>query len=333
MMRRIGCFLAAMLMMISAVRLSRAEETGYGILTLANLPTAGDREIRLEIREGFSAKEANVFSDGEAIAKGADLNGRVLTLSLTRKLKAGETLTVLAEVTPEQAEPCRLEVTVASIFSSKLATLCTRADEAWGIWADQWYGLFAEGKVYLPVLWKEIPFALWPDEAPEIAVKEADGKTWIYLQNEDMTGWRICLGNGIPIEYTECAYDASADAWTGEGAYEAVCLIRDATENAPGITIEYRKENGFLPSCPVLEWQGEIDGKAVGMNCYGWGTGRSFDGGMYAIGTEDSVFYAEYDMQGVMTEYQNALTECAYDRADQLITGEEPEGYVNPVFH
>ncbi len=331
MVKKTICWLA--ILVLITVLGGAFAETEENVLSLAATPAAGDREILLILRDGSTTKEANVFSGEEAILEKADLNGQTITLFLTRELRAGEELTILMDIEAENAEPLRMDIQVESLFKSKLATLCGRADEAWQIWAEQWAALFTEGKVYMPALWKEIPFALWADEAPEILVKESEEKVKVYLQNEDLTGWRVCLAAGIPTEYTECGYDEATDAWIGEGAYDAVCLIRDMNENAPGITIEYRKENGFLPSYPVMEWQGEKNGKIVAMNCYGWGTTRSFDGGMYAIGSEDSVFYAEYDAEGAMMDYQDAITECAYNSRDQLISGEEPEGYVNPVFH
>ena len=145
----------------------------------------------------------------------------------------------------------------------------------------------------------------------------------------------ISLGNGIPIEFTDCVPDETESAWVGQGAFDSVHLISDAAPDKPGIDIEYAKSNDFRASFPVLEWQNAVEDTIVGMNCYGWGTARSFDGGMYAVANGDgsSACYAEYSSDGVLISYMDLVTECTYNAQDQLIYGTEPEGYVNPVVH
>lgn len=189
------------------------------------------------------------------------------------------------------------------------------------------------GSVYLPAIWSEFPFAAWPDEATEIRVRETENRVEIRLADEEIKGWKVCLGRGIPVVYTECTYDAERKIWTAKdiGEFDAVYLISEMEAERIGVTVAYERVNGFRAGYPIVEWAMEDGNSRIGFNCYGWGTARSFEGAMFAIATNELAVYAEYGPDGALISYSNLLTECSYDAEDHLISGEEPEGYRNPV--
>lgn len=214
---------------------------------------------------------------------------------------------------------------------SKSDLLRERADNMWDTWAGTWSRTFLDGEVYLPRMWKKIPFVTWADEAPEIHLKEENGKVEITLDEILSDDWRICLSSGIPMTTWDCIYDPGQDCWRGEGEFDTVCLISEMSEDRLGVRVYYDRKDDFRPSCPVVEWSRDED--FLAMNCYGWGTTREFQGGMYAIASNDMIFYAEYDKEGVLSSWYDMMTGCQYDKKDQLVSGEEPEGYVSPVVH
>ena len=207
-----------------------------------------------------------------------------------------------------------------------------RVDGMWEIWSGSWSRTFLDGEVYLPYQWKQIPFVTWADEAPTLRVEE-EGEVRISFSEPIGGDWRVCLGEGMPIEYRDCAYDPESGCWTGGGSFDGVYLISDMTETRIGISVAYQRTDEFRPSCPVLSWIREEEGAVLGMCCYGWGTTRGFQGGMYAVATDEAAFYGEYDGEGALCAWYDAMTGCRYDAKDRLEEGEEPEGYVSPVVH
>ncbi len=327
--------LLALLLTIFAwpIQVSDAEANQDNILQLTQIPTVGDTEIHIMLAEGYTAQEVNVFIQEESIAASAEMNGQQMDVVLSRPLKSGEQILILVNAVDAQSESCslQLESNVRDAFSSRLLAMRERADEVWPIWRDYWYPLFAEGQVYLPPTLTEIPFFFWPDEAPNLTVTEQDGKICIRLSDREVGDWKVCLGLGTPVVYSACEWSEELNAWVGEGEYDRVCLLSDATPERFGMEITYHAEQDFLPSYPVIEWEGEIDGTAIGMNCYGWGTPRSFDGGMYAIGTADGAWYAEYGADKTMLYYKDAAIDCSFDQSGKLLSGDLPEGYQDPV--
>ena len=203
----------------------------------------------------------------------------------------------------------------------------------WEIWTGQWSRTFLDGEVFLPLLWKLIPFLTWADEAPTMRVQEKDGRVEVSFSEEITEAWHVCLGNGLPVVFSDCTPARERKTWTGEGDFDSVWLISDMTDQRIGISIAYQRTDEFRPSSPVLEWGREEDGEVLGFSCYGWGTTRSFQGGMYAIASDQMAFYAEYDAEGALKAWYDGLTGCQYNEYDELIEGEEPEGYVCPVVH
>ena len=216
---------------------------------------------------------------------------------------------------------------------NKAAALRERVDGLWDTWAGEWSRSFLDGEVLMPYQWKTLPFVTWADEAPTLKVTEENGQAEIRCGEKIGEDWRVCLGKGIPIVYTECTYDAEHGCWLATGEFEAVYLISDPSEERIGISIAYQRTDDFRPSHPVLEWSREDEDDVLAFNCYGWGTTRSFQGGMYAIASDQAVFYAEYDSEGCMIAWYDGMTGCKYDMYDQLVEGEEPADYICPVVH
>lgn len=325
-----GLFLLIALMMLWLPTAGLSEDAL--LMSLAEPVEAGAQEIRLNLAEGLIAQKVNVFSGEMSIADSAFSGEREVTVVLSRGLIPGEELTILAEAEGDDpGQELRMEVRVPNPFTDRLSMLRNRANETWTLWKEEWVPLsMTEGKVYLPEHMRYFPFLIFPDEAPEIFVRESEGTVRVYLSDADCAGWRVCLGGGVPVEYTDCVWDETGKAWTGSGDYDAVYLISDMTENAPSISICYQKENGFRASYPVLEWMGEMDGSLLAMNCYGWGTARSFDGGMYCFVMNEHTWYAEYAADRTLVSWWNEF-DSIYDAEGNLLSGQEPEGYVNPV--
>ena len=208
-----------------------------------------------------------------------------------------------------------------------------RVDAMWDIWAGTWSRTFLNGEVLLPYQWRTLPFVTWADEAPTMKIREENGQAEIIFREPVSEAWRVSLGKGLPVVYTDCRYDSQNGCWRGTGEFDAVYLISDMTERRIGISVAYQRTDDFRPSYPVLEWNREEEDEVLGFNCYGWGTTRSFQGGMYAIASDQMAFYAEYDNEGKLTTWYDAMTGCQYDMYDQLVDGEEPADYKSPVVH
>ena len=155
----------------------------------------------------------------------------------------------------------------------------------------------------------------------------------IYLFDEDTTGWKIQTGEGLPVRYHDCTWDGNNGAYLCSNPFEAVYLIREAEETQMGITLTYERSGGFLPSYPVLEWEQETDKGPVGFSCYGWGSTRSFAGGMYNVVVGDLMIYGEYDGGGNLVSWSDLLHDVTFSADGRLLSGEEPDGYASPVVH
>ena len=214
---------------------------------------------------------------------------------------------------------------------NRSAALRQRVDAMWEIWEGEWGRTFLDGEVYLPTLWNKLPFVTWADEAPTLKLREEGEHAEITFSEFIGEEWRVCLGREIDEIVQECTYHPESGSWQGEAAFDCIYLISDPTEDRLGIFIAYHRTDDFRPSCPRVEWENAEE--TIGFNCYGWGTTRSFQGGMYGIVSEEMAFYAEYDAEGVLTAWYDGITGCQYDVHDQLVDGEEPEGYVSPVVH
>ena len=143
------------------------------------------------------------------------------------------------------------------------AALRERVDAMWDIWAGEWSRTFLDGEVLLPYQWRTLPFVTWADEAPTLKVREENGQTEIVFSEMVGEAWRVSLGKGIPIEYTDCGYDAQSGCWRGTGEFDAVYLISDMEPTRIGISIAYQRTDDFRPSCPVLEWIREEEDEAA----------------------------------------------------------------------
>ena len=181
--------------------------------------------------------------------------------------------------------------------------------------------------------WSDLPFITWAGLAPELEVVQGDQGTVIRLYEALPEGWVIRTGSGLPIVYTDCIWDDAAGGWIPQAPFDLVCLSRDPGTDRLSVSISYEAANQYLASSPIVEWGSADESHPFGFNCYAWGTILSFDGGMYAYVNDPWYIYAEYDSQGNLAYWMDAMTDCLYDAEDQLISGEEPEGYVIPVVH
>ena len=324
-----------MVMLFCACGAIAAEEDSVRF-SLSELPREGDRQIRLKLSDGFTGLQAGAFADNENLTDAVTEENGEMVLRLLRTLKAGETIRIAVEGegTDQQKTIQETEITVGERFGSKLQSLRERVDRMWGTLNGSWMKTLKDGKILIPNSWKQLAFATWPDEAPDILVQEDGQQVTVFLRDEDASGWRVCLGNEIPVVYTECVFDPETGGYTAEGDFESVWLISDAGEERIGISMEYRKDENFLPPYPVLEWEKETETEVIGFSCYGWGNTRSFSGAMYVVNyMNTSVMAAEYAADGRLVNYTDLLTDCVYDADDRLISGTEPEGYQNPVIH
>ncbi len=309
-----------------------AEETW---LSFDRPPLAGDAALTLRLDETLSDVKVNVFSEEKELAEEAVLSGNLLELSLKQLLCEGDELTILAAGTDADGKKteARLTAVVPPLFPSPLENLRARADAMWEIWQESWASPAGQGKVYLPKTWKDLPFITWADEAPEIIVRREKEGIRVFLEDPLPDGWILRAGAGIPVVYTDCEWDEAGRSWTAKGSFDSVHLISEMAENRLGISISYWEADEFLPSFPVVEWVRESEAGPSGFNCYGLGNIRYHQGGIYSFVDPEHIFVAEYDAEGGMTSYTDMLTDCTYSAEDQLISGEEPAGYQNPVIH
>ncbi len=324
------------LMLIFSLCFSACADTAdpEGLFSLVSPVTEKDLEIRLQLTASLSDLKANVFAGEEAIASSAQSEGDLLVISLLRPAVAGEALRILLNGTDENgaAQQTELTVTVSPLFGTKLSQLTARAAEMASAWHDVWAPKLADGKVPLPHFGKELPFLTWPDEAPELAVQEEAGTLWFSLSEPVSGEWVLCTGKDMPIVYTDCLYDAERDAWQAAGDFDSVWLMLPETPEHCSIAIQYSPEQEYLAQYPVVEWTDAATDTAF--NCYGWGTARAFEGGMFAMMLgEGLMFFAEYDRDHMLTGYTDAIHDLAWNAEDELISGELPEGFQNPVVH
>ena len=313
----------------------RAETAGEPWLTLAAPVREGDRLLQLQLSQPVMNLRLNVFSQQESLADTAEHIDDTLTITLQRALRAEEILLIVAEGSDAQGQEvsCRLEASVESLFQRKLDSLRSRVDNMWPLWQDLLRNQADTGTVYLPRLWKDVPFHTWPDEAPELIVAGEENRTLLRFSESVPADWRVCTGADLPIVYTDCEWDEAAGAWVAQAAFESVFLISDMTEERVGISIEYPAANQYLASYPVLDWEGTCGDQVAGFNCYGWGNARSFEGGMTCQVLGESQWYAEYTANGLLSAYYALHLDCQYDAEDRLVAGTPPEGYVPPVIH
>ncbi len=335
MKHRFPVFLCALLMILTLCLSASAEAPGdEAFFSPVSPVTEKDTEIRLQLTAALTDLKANVFAGEEPVAASAEADGDLLIITLLRPAAADETLLIVLEGTAEGGEARRAElsVTVAPLFGARLPKLAARAGEMAALWHESWAPKLAEGKVPLPCYAKALPFLTWPDEAPELIVREENGTSWFYLSEPLAEEWSLCTGKDIPIVYTEAAYDAERGAWHADTGFDAVWLRLPETPEHCSVAIQYSPEQGWLPQYPVVEWTDENSNTAF--NCYGWGTARAFEGGMFAMMFgDDLMFFAEYDRDYALTGYTDAIHDAAWNARDELISGELPEGMENPVVH
>ena len=324
---------AAMVLMIGVLVFGTAGAEG---LRMAEQPWIGDQQVRVTIQEKLTNLEANVFSGDENLGRSAERSGEEITIILARELREGELLDIRVRGygTEGTEKELSIQARVRGFFASKLTGLEERTAEMWKQWTENIGPDFEAGRIFLPSVWGRLPFTAWPDEAPEIHVRETEKGCEIAIEEAVPEGWRVRVGKGLIVEYTDCLWNGTTEMWEAEDPdFEAVYLIRDADKDQIGISIRYARINQYAAEYPVLEWAGEFGEHQTGFSCYGWGTARRFDGAMYAVADEEKGIYAEYGADGILASYSDPYTGCAYDANDQLIAGEEPEGWVNPVVH
>ena len=331
---RTGSMLILALMMVIALMagwcLTGLAEEQAETMTAARTPRAGDTEILLNWPEETANLQANVFAGETELFDSATLAEGVLTLRLNRALEKGETVQIY--VAEGEGEPESAELTVLAALNAQAAALEEKLVELSAVWQDTVHPLLAEGKVYLPLNWKEIPFVIDPEEAPEITVTEEDGQVTIQMEGLLPDGWKVAMGAGLPVQMTDCAYDAEAECWQGSGTFDSIYLTREM-EGGDKLNIEYAKANAFKASYPEWSHQVVTEEATEAGACYGWGTAEAFQGGMYALVMNDLGYYATYAADSSLDNYMDAMTGRTYDATDKLMDGEEPEGFVNPVVH
>ncbi len=292
-------------------------------------PCAGDTELVLDIsgRTG-GMLQANAFAAGAAIAVTGDiLEDGSLRLTLARPLTEGEEITVI--LMEDDVQVSRV-YSVKPAHGAKLSDLRTGVDDMRRV-MDEWVDAYRGGQVIIPMFFADLPFIVYPDEAPQIRVTESDDQAAVYLSEPVPEGWTVLLSEGIPVTQRPCEWDEARACFTGTGSFDSVCLYNDGGDSGISITVTYKRDNGFIADYPVIEWVEPGAEDPIGIACYGFGTARSFEGGIWAIVGPNGAFYAEYNSERVLETYWNLITECDYDRFGNLISGEEPDGYVNPV--
>ncbi len=300
-------------------------------ITPSKAPEAGDTVIGLRWPWDTETIQVNVFSGGTSIMDSATLEDGTLTLRLLRALEDGEVLQVVTAA--DDGAEQTLTLTVLPGVNKALAALETRLAEMGAVWQDNFLPVLLKGAFYIPCVWTDLPFTLYPDEAPALSVEEADNQVRITLEGRLPATWRVCLAQGIPVEKWDCTWSDAAQCWIGEGPFEAVCLIREDNGDGFMLDLSYLKDTGYMAEYPVLEYARKDETSEVVFNCYGWGTVRNYLGSMYAVGLNDMFWYAEYGLEHQLVSYFDLTNGLTYDAKDQLIEGTEPEGYVHPVIH
>ena len=303
-------------------------------LTLAQAPLAGNQVLRLKLAEELpEGLQINAFAGDEQIAASAELlEDGVLQLTLGRPLKDGETILVVAGLMRDGVlcRETRLSFPVESRFGALLPRLRARADAMWTVWQD-WLKVYREeGTVYLRLRFRDLPFVTYPDEAPEIAVEEEDGTARVRLAEALPEGWELSFAKGIPVELTNAEWDEAAQAYTGPAGFDSVYLVSPQTAERLSVTVVYERKELFRANYPIVEWIEQDAEEPFAFNCYGFGTARSFTGGMFAIVGNGAAWYADYDIQGVLNTVTDMINELAFDNTGKPIQGDVPEDYVPP---
>ncbi len=265
----------------------------------------------------------NAFAGGEQIGASAEIGGDGLVIiRLKRSPSEGEEILVAADVLADGAvtREGSAVFTAAGRFRSHLLRLRDRVDGFWPVWQDTWLPAYLDGSLYLRLRFELLPFVTFPDEAPEIAVEEKDGTARVYLSEPLPEDWQVSFASGLPVTLTDAVRDG--DAWTGPAGFDSVYLVSPQAEERMSITVVYQRSDAFLPSYPIVEWEKDAQ-DPLAFNCYGFGTARSFAGGMYAIVGGGEAWYAEYGLDGSLTDYMDLNSECVYDREQHLVSGDE----------
>ena len=320
-----------LMMLLSGISWAAAEILG-GAITLMRTPQGGDEMILLQMdAEETEKMQSAVMSGKEDVLSSAVLDEDLLILWLSRPLKSGEDIHVTVSVNERFQKT--LELTVKSALNPKLERMEEKIRGIVENWKKQVFSELQDDIVYLPTTWKAIPIALYPDEAPEICVNESDEDTEITLSGRLPEGWKVCLAKGLPVELKECTWDEQKECWTGSGEFESVYITREGIEDHVSIEIVYSKDMEYLPQYPVLLYKAENGSEVEALVCYGWGTAREYNGGMYTVVGNGKVYYAEYNPDHTLRCYYDQVNGTEYDARDHLTAGTEPENYVNPVVH
>ena len=320
-----------LMMLLSGISWAAAEKSGE-TLRLMRAPQGGDDMILLRIDVGETeTMQSAVMSGKEDLLSSAVLDEDLLILRLSRPLKSGEDIHVTVSVNKSFQKT--LEVTVKSARNPKLERMEEKICGMVENWKKQVFSELQEGIVYLPLTCRNLPVLFYPDEAPEIFVTENDEDIDIRLSGALPEGWQVCLAKGLPVELKECTWDEQKECWTGRGAFESVYITREGMEDHVSIQIVYSKDLEYLPQYPVLIYQAENGTEVEALGCYGWGTAREYNGGMYTVIGNGMQYAAEYNPDHTLRCYYDLIHETEYDAKDLLTAGTEPENYVNPVVH
>lgn len=268
----------------------------------------------------------NAFCDGQSIGESAEIgDDGLVRLRLARRIAEGEEVRVAADVLTDGTIAAKGEAvfTVGSRFASHLARLRARVDSFWSVWNDGWLPAFRDGKVYLRIQARSLPFLTYPDEAPEIAVEEEDGTARLYVSETVPEDWQVFFASGLPVEMADTVRDESGRVFTGEAGFDSVYLVSPQSAERMSVTIVYQRADAFRASCPIVEWIEPVEEDPYAFNCYGFGTVRTFGGAMYAIVGGGAAWYAEYDIEGALLSCTDLYTECVYDINGNLISGDE----------
>ena len=306
--------------------------------SLAEMPSAGASAIAICPEDtGLTDYQVNIFSGEEPLGRNADMTddsqgSSRITAYLTRPLREGEEIRVYlaASGADGNAVQTSKSYTVLGRFGSKLQRLRTRADSMWPVWNDAWGRAFQEGTVDARVRFDDLPFAAFPDEAPEIFVEESDGTARVWLEEPLPEEWILSFATGIPAELEACVLDAEKGAYVGKAGFDRVYLTSSAGAWPVSITIAYERSEQFLPSWPVIEWVEDGTEGPVAFNCYGFGTARHFDGGMFAVVKPGAAWYMEYGADHALASMNDLMTECLYSPEGELISGEQREEFAFP---
>ena len=326
-----ACVLAALLCVLSLCA------AGENVLTLNAVGPllSGDETIVLTVSpQAPEGLRLNVFAGEESIASGVNVTGPdTAVVTLTRPLREGETIRVFADVWTGENASTQTETVFAveGPFGAKLTQLRARADKMWPVWQEQWLDAFLKGEVWLRANFRDLPFVLFPDEAPEMTVRE-DGDTALIRFSEPLpAGWSVSTATGMPVSLTSCAQGQDASQYTASPGFDSVYLVSPQEAERVSVTIVYQRSDGFLASYPIAEWVQPDAEDPLAFNCYGFGTARSFGGGMYAIVGNGAAWYAEYDARGALSGYTDMVTGYAWDKDQKPTADTVPEGFTPPV--